>query len=298
MNSKASQLFWDILNCAGKSFSNKTSPCNLILSSQRRSQSDFHLPEPWDGHISEAEILFVGPNPRTSLPSGLQPGELFPCLGDPYWGKDIVEDFFENRFDSSHRDFANRSPYTGINSLGIPNQIQLTNGVFVNPKTKYWPYAHHIASFELGKSSNDTIPGIDYAMTEIVRCKSVGTTDPATRQSYIRQSYPSCKRFLGATLDLAENARKIIVLGTEAGDAVFEYYRSLNRNNFLRFSSYADLKTKYFPIPKYPSFNVCGINGEMLTNKKGSPIEVIFAYHSSAHGKQGTFDFYKQARQA
>lgn len=54
-----------------------------------RGIKSMHLPEPWNGHISKAKILFISSNPS------IDPNEVFPRK---YWADDKIVNFFDNRF--------------------------------------------------------------------------------------------------------------------------------------------------------------------------------------------------------
>ena len=53
---------------------------------------EFQLPEPWNGHLDNAEILFISSNPS------IDPNENYPTAS--WKGEDIVS-FFENRFENT-----------------------------------------------------------------------------------------------------------------------------------------------------------------------------------------------------
>lgn len=100
MTTQAQKIAWDIINCGLCNAPNTNSVCNPLYRSQSCSTlQDFQIPEPWNGDIIYAPILFVGLNP------GFTEDELYPKIGYAYWSQsngaiDIakVEDFFENRF--------------------------------------------------------------------------------------------------------------------------------------------------------------------------------------------------------
>lgn len=74
----------EIARCAG------CGRCDHI----RKAQHDhnvFHLPEPWNGHLSEADILFVGTNPNYNAKE-----VDFPQDKDP---NNYIIDFFDKRFE-------------------------------------------------------------------------------------------------------------------------------------------------------------------------------------------------------
>ncbi|MCI8734690.1 MAG: hypothetical protein HFE40_03970 [Clostridia bacterium] len=63
--------------------------CNKIVTSQ---SGDFQLPEPWNGHLDTAEILFISSNPS------IDPKENYPTAS---WKDEDIISFFENRFENT-----------------------------------------------------------------------------------------------------------------------------------------------------------------------------------------------------
>lgn len=84
-------LLLDIAKCCEveKAKSDCTHPCNKIVSSQ---SGEFQLPEPWNGHLDTAEILFISSNPS------IDPNENYPTAS---WNDDDIISFFENRFENT-----------------------------------------------------------------------------------------------------------------------------------------------------------------------------------------------------
>ena len=66
---------------------NDSHSCNKIVMSQNDS---FQLPEPWNGHLDNAEILFISSNPS------IDPNENYPTAS---WKDEDIVSFFENRFE-------------------------------------------------------------------------------------------------------------------------------------------------------------------------------------------------------
>lgn len=83
------QLIIDIARCneIERARTNDDHPCHKIVTS--RSQDNFHVPEPWNGNISTATILFISSNPNAN------PKEDFPTND---WSDKHIIDFFTDRF--------------------------------------------------------------------------------------------------------------------------------------------------------------------------------------------------------
>lgn len=88
-------LLLEIAKCCEveKAKTDNNHPCHKIVCSQNDlGIKDFQLPEPWNGHLDTAEILFISSNPS------IDPNENYPTAS---WNdKDIIS-FFENRFDNT-----------------------------------------------------------------------------------------------------------------------------------------------------------------------------------------------------
>lgn len=106
-------------------------PCSPVVAAQRTTElAELQLPEPWNGQIETAPILFVSWNPSWN------PNETFPTSA---WADERIISFFRTRFE--HTDQASQT----------------------------WREMQGIATHLLGRTSR---PGVDYAVTDAVRCKS------------------------------------------------------------------------------------------------------------------------------
>ena len=111
---------------------NEQHPCYDMVNVQ--TTKDFHLPEPWNGNIEAAEVLFIGSNPN------YDENENYPTK---LWNSEDIISFFENRF--------------GL----MPK----------NKYSRYWKAAIEWAGLILNEESEDIILS-KIALTEIVHCKS------------------------------------------------------------------------------------------------------------------------------
>ena len=164
----ADDLLLDIVNC-GFSCQDSGNPCHSIWESQGCTMiEDFHLPEPWNGDIEKAQLMFFGINPR------LNAGELFPRTGCDWWmrgallNRERVADFFKNRFTSEHQ-YVRGLPHG-------PVRVKLETGSYRNARGVYWKYLHMIARLILGNDEDagrSIIPGDKYVLSEVVHCKTL-----------------------------------------------------------------------------------------------------------------------------
>ena len=185
----------------------KPHPCGEIIRSQfglydctyNNFQNDcyifkcnFQIPEPWSGHIDKAFLLFLGPNPSFSADEHY-PGFGEICCSNSKQGEELplfdekqLIDFYDKRFENNPKK---------------------------NSWSKYWKKAEDIASWFYGKK---VIPGCDYALSEVVHCKSKG-------QEGVEEALEECTtKYLERLLDISP-AKVVVVLGAYTKYALEEY---------------------------------------------------------------------------
>jgi len=149
------------------------------------------LPEPWNGHLRTAPLLFVGQNPSANHLEDYPDGER---LGS----KTKLLRFFEGRFDSQ----------AGGAPILEGTQVRLKSGGYAAPN-KFLQSVRGIAEGVLGRRPE---PGKDYALTEAVRCKAAKASD-------IHSALANCAtKHLPETLKLS-GAKVIFLLGAPARKA-------------------------------------------------------------------------------
>ena len=165
-------------------------PCREIVESQANlGVMKFQVPEPWSGQIDTAPILFLSSNPSIGF------DEIYPTQD---WSSEEVYDYFNHRFGGSRKAWV----VNGTKSLR-------TDGTY-GRATKFWAAVRKRAEELLQR---DVIPGVDYALTEIVHCKSRSEIGVNQAQAQCVQAY--LRRMLGLA-----KARVIVVLGKPAGQAI------------------------------------------------------------------------------
>lgn len=161
-------------------------PCRKIIESQNAgSLSDFQLSEPWNGQIETAPVLFLSSNPS------IDPIEHYPTWSS---ADDVVEDFFSNRFAGKQKEWVRDGKHF-LKKDGSYSQA-----------VKFWSAVRNRAE-ELFQ--RDVIPGVDYALSEIVHCKSrqeIGVVDAMDFCS---------RRYLKEILSIS-GAVIIVILGDKA----------------------------------------------------------------------------------
>ncbi len=192
------QLIIEIATCptvtaiqSGKS--DQTHPCHSIVTSQ--DPSSFQLPEPWSGQLDIAPILFISSNPS------INDRERYP---DRSWPLDQTKDFFHNRF-SPGAPWVRNGLYT----------LQ-RDGSYGEDWVRFWASARSRACEILGAKKSAARSGIDFALTEVVHCKSRGELG-------VESAQPFCSRqYLGRIL-MVSPARVLVVFGGPAKKAITDY---------------------------------------------------------------------------
>lgn len=188
-------LLADISHCAllEKCKSGGGGPCSTIVAVQDDVPLAAHqVPEPWTGRLDLARIVFVGSNPS------IDPLEDYPGWDDD---PDAIRRYFVERFD------------------GGPGQIK--DGRYSPSRDGGWGGAVRFWSsvrqraFEL---LPDAVPGLDYALTEVVHCKSRGEIGVAEARS------TCAERFFPSIVEQATSAGVFVVFGVHAARALAELF--------------------------------------------------------------------------
>lgn len=180
-------------------------PCSKIISDQYSSPPhtlDQHrVPEPWSGDIQHAPILFLSSNPSIDENPSIEAREEFPLWS---WPDKWIEDFFMNRYNGGRKQWIKDGKY----------YLQL-NGSHSRKAVSFWSSVHKRAEELL---ETDVKDGIDYALTEVVHCKSKG-------EKGVKEALPECaRRYLRRIVELS-GAKVIVILGTHARKVVQDEFR-------------------------------------------------------------------------
>jgi hypothetical protein len=195
MEDKVLQLLTEITNCpeAKRVRSGNlggSSHCHKIVSSQ--SGSSFQLPEPWSGRIDEVPLLFVSSNPS------IDDEERYPDEG---WDSELTIDFFRNRFDTS-KDWVKG----GLHPL-------LKKGGWRKTYVHFWASARARAAEVYQKDRKAVELGIDFALTEVVHCKS------RDEEGVLEAMGECADRYLKRVISISA-AKVLIIYGSHAKKAM------------------------------------------------------------------------------
>lgn len=191
------KLLLDIVRCptlAGYLRGEAAGSCRSIIAVQSDASGDpaaegqRQVPEPWTGHLGSSPLLFLASNP------GISHVEVYPTGGRP--DAEYI-DFFTRRFD----------PDRSWTQEG--NRYLRWDGTYSNA-VRYWSFVRNRATELLGCQVE---PGRDYALAEVVHCKSPNEIGVAEARSHC------AKEFLFDLLGLS-GARLVVVHGVHAAAAV------------------------------------------------------------------------------
>lgn len=203
---------------------------------QEVTKAMFHVPEPWNGNLKTAEILFVGSNPNINLK------EDFPKFESEEWSEDKKNEvvvFFSDR----------------LNRLDLENDIK---------NTRYWREIYKYAAWILEatdpswavdkENEEDKKREIDsrVALTEIVHCKSKDETGvpEATQKCFKKYTKKVIEYFLNTTSG-SGNKKIVVFVGAKARDLICAG-ASTNTNNVDRKKI-----AKYFGVSSENALFLC-----------------------------------------
>ena len=181
------QLLCEIVSCPeiAKAGGDDGHPCANIVSFQDRLPGPFQPPTPWVGRVSQAPIQFIGSNPNISG------REHYPTTD---WPEGDLIAFFDGAFEGKEAQIRD-----GIR----PRKADGSYGGWV----RTWAGVRGRARELLDR---EPVPGRDYAMTEIVHCRSWNEIGVEDARSHCADLY--LERILEQSA-----ARVVVGLGAHVG---------------------------------------------------------------------------------
>lgn len=166
-------------------------PCRPIVTLQPPSAHRFQVPEAWAGNIRDGRIVFISSNPSISDVGDHQSGSVAEQYPTADWSDDDIADFVLHRFDSQH-------------GWATPEGRFLRQDGTLSPKpVAFWNNVRRRAEELLEHQAS---PSTDYAMTEVVHCKSKGELGVASAAA------TCADRHLDSVLQMSP-ADLVVVLG-------------------------------------------------------------------------------------
>ena len=218
-------LLLEICNCPNvkEARADSDHPCaEVVRSQQAAALNDFQSPAPWVGQVHSAPILFVSSNPSIS-----------DTEHHPTWRKstDFKVDYFERHFGGGAQ------PWTrdGTRTLQLDGSYSRAIRFYSGIKQR---------AAELLEREPE--PGIDYALTWVVRCKSL-------KGIGVDSAVAECSsRYLLQTVRAAR-ARLIVVFGRPARDAVGDVFGALTGSAHMDGPRKAGRYERWFAHLAHPS---------------------------------------------
>ena len=167
----------------------------IVLSQGSETLAEHQVPEPWSGHLEEALLLFLSSNPSIDA-SEDNPGDYPRWSWPDHW----IADFFANRFGRGRKPWVRDGLYP-----------LRQDGTHYKEWVRFWAAVRRRAVELLMR--DDVRPGLDYALSEVVHCKSFNEVG-------VGRALEECaNRYLGGVVCQA-GAQVVVTLGRFAGDAL------------------------------------------------------------------------------
>ena len=141
-------------------------PCRPVVKLQPARPSRFQVPEAWAGNIRDGRIVFISSNPSISQAGDHQSGSIAEMYPTADWGDDDIADFVLHRFDSASSWATPAGHFKRQDGTLSPKPVAFWNNVRRR--------ASEILTFPGDTAGYPADPSQDYAMTEVVHCKSKG----------------------------------------------------------------------------------------------------------------------------
>ena len=173
-------------------FKDKNIDCKEIVQIQgKHFKETFQLPEPWNGDIRNAPIMFLSSNP------GIKPDEVFPTWSKGLWPDDRVVDFFTNRFGGGEKEWKDED------GKSLYNDGKYKGGA------KFWgSIKNTVATIRRENKKKITLreAAKHFSSTEIVHCKSKS-------EKGVKKAKQECtEKYLNRVLNISR-AKIVICLG-------------------------------------------------------------------------------------
>ena len=221
MNTAERKLAVAIARCdhLGEAAGDTSHPCHKVVSFQNDGP-DRHIPEAWYGNLSSARVLFLASNPSIDLSDG-HDGENYPRA---HWDDDLISEWITRRVDQSwsevpvtfgqtqQKNFLWRCRDGEYRGAGPSNKPQPT-----------WNNTHKLAMELLGNVAD---PSANYALTEVVHCKS-------TNGHGVKEAESMCSgKWLPSILNQAAQVSVIVMLGSHVRSWALQAYKDLVPDDF------------------------------------------------------------------
>jgi hypothetical protein len=181
-----------------------THPCRTIVQLQGAPENpQRQVPEAWAGGLLTARVLYVSSNPSISEAGDHNSGELPERYPRASWDDEPISTFIVRRFDQRL-----------AHPLSVNDHFLREDGHQSPRHVPFWRVARKRSTELLGYPAD---PAIDYAMTEVVRCKS-------KKEVGVSAAAQVCApRYLERTIGLCP-APLVVVIGSKARDRLSQLW--------------------------------------------------------------------------
>ncbi|HET9058553.1 MAG TPA: hypothetical protein VFN61_01425 [Acidimicrobiales bacterium] len=172
-------------------------PCHQIVALQpdpRIAPDRFQVPEAWAGKIETGRLVFVSSNPSISedgVSYAANSPEDYPRHS---WDDRRISDFISRRFDPEAR-------------WAQDDKFMRQDGTYAAKKVAFWSRARKRA----GELIDEAVPERDYAMAEVVHCKS-------HHEKGVKSAAPLCFLLYFEEVMRLSVAPLVVVVGAKARD--------------------------------------------------------------------------------
>ena len=182
---------------------NTSHPCAAVV--RKQTGETCQVPEPWTGHIETAPILFIGSNPGNFTKSSISP-EVAGAAPIPSTSLPAV---FDRDAGYTHQQPNGGAQYGKV--LGADGRA-----VISRHWVRFWSMVKNHAATPI--LQDRPVPGIDYAITEMVHCKS-------NSEAGVRNALSHCSRKWTPAIMEHSSAAIVVLLGDHARSAAAGLWR-------------------------------------------------------------------------
>ena len=282
---KAKKLALEIGSCCevSKALNDQSRPCHDVVQWQadqwkpqilQIENSKMHRPEAWTGEIVNAPILFLSSNPSFNA------DENYPNwrLGEEEWPLEKVADFSVKRFTSEINRGYGASD--GLSAKEVDRTIG-KKGELLH-KVTYWNWARSMVAYIHGKEIAQVSAHSDYAMTEIVHCKSKG-------EKGVKKARLTCKdKFLERILEISQ-AELIIISGKHACEDIKAIYPERFPSQWGLWNADGSSSDGFWPkkIERFPM--------EVASGKWSLDVQLKHSVRLEVAGRTRTFQYFAKS---
>ena len=187
-------------------------PCKMIVDEQTPNGFPRQIPEPWNGDLEHAPILFLSSNPSIS------PTEVYPTRE---WSQDRIANFFNHRFGGDTETWIDERHRTLHHPQGASDDRAGDSATYSRGEPVQFLSSVHARAKEL-MPGTEPIAGLHYALSEVVHCKS-------RSEKGVKEAVGECAHTWLTPVLTASGASLIVLVGALARNALRASFPALPR---------------------------------------------------------------------